>query len=180
MPQYLSPGVYVEDVPGSPPIAGVGTSTAAFIGFVDQQVVMPAQPGKFKLENGKAIPILYELAKEGAPVLVTNWGQFMNSFGDFQAGNSRLAHAVYGFFHNGGTRCYVARVGKDNDGELNATVVEATLKKCEAIDEIAIVAAPGAAKAAVRKAVIEHCAGMEDRFAIIDGLGAATAATEAA
>jgi phage tail sheath protein FI len=31
---YLSPGVYVEEVPsGSRPLEGVGTSIAAFVGF---------------------------------------------------------------------------------------------------------------------------------------------------
>ena len=35
MPQYLSPGVYVEEVPSAvKPIAGAGTSTAAFVGQV--------------------------------------------------------------------------------------------------------------------------------------------------
>ena len=35
MPEYLSPGVYVEEVPPlARPIAGVGTSTAGFIGLV--------------------------------------------------------------------------------------------------------------------------------------------------
>ena len=35
MPQYLSPGVYVEEVPSAvKAIAGVGTSTAGFIGTV--------------------------------------------------------------------------------------------------------------------------------------------------
>ena len=34
MPSYLSPGVYVEEVPsGSRPIEGVGTAVAAFVGF---------------------------------------------------------------------------------------------------------------------------------------------------
>ena len=47
MPQYLSPGVYVEEVPsGSAPIAGVGTSTAGFIGLVADDVQMPLLPGK--------------------------------------------------------------------------------------------------------------------------------------
>ena len=33
MPNYLAPGVYVEEVSsGSKPIEGVGTSVAAFIG----------------------------------------------------------------------------------------------------------------------------------------------------
>ena len=44
MPVYLSPGVYVEEVPGTPPIVGVGTSTAAFIGVVDPAAANPAPP----------------------------------------------------------------------------------------------------------------------------------------
>ena len=42
MPQYLSPGVYVEEVPSAvQPIAGVGTSTAAFIGVMLDEIEMP-------------------------------------------------------------------------------------------------------------------------------------------
>ena len=49
MPTYLSPGVYVEEVPPlARPIAGVGTSTAGFIGVVDNNFTMPDQPGKFE------------------------------------------------------------------------------------------------------------------------------------
>src|SRR5262245_21920317 len=42
MPQYLSPGVYVEEVPSAvKPIAGVSTSTAGFIGIVANQLPVP-------------------------------------------------------------------------------------------------------------------------------------------
>ena len=45
MPSYMSPGVYVEEVPsGSAPIAGVGTSTAGFIGVVPDDASMPSLP----------------------------------------------------------------------------------------------------------------------------------------
>jgi phage tail sheath protein FI len=154
MPVYLSPGVYVEEVPGTPPITGVGTSTAAFIGFVDPAVVMPPTP---------ADPaVLYTLAPVEVPQLVTNWTQFTTKFGDFQAANSILAHAVYGFLNNGGTACYVTRVADITD-------VTVALQKLEAIDEIAIVAVPGSLDDAVQGAVIAHCENMKDRFAIIDG-----------
>jgi phage tail sheath protein FI len=91
MPQYLSPGVYVEEIDsGSRPIEGVGTAVAAFVG----------------------------LAAEGpsdTPVLVTNWAQYTNTFGDFVEG-SYLAHAVYGYFQNGGGSAYVVRVGAGGNG----------------------------------------------------------------
>jgi phage tail sheath protein FI len=86
MPSYLSPGVYVEEVAsGARPIEGVGTSVAAFVGLA------PTGP-------------LNE------PTLVTNWSQYVASFGDFTDGYF-LAHSVYGFFNNGGSSAYVVRVG---------------------------------------------------------------------
>jgi phage tail sheath protein FI len=86
MPQYLSPGVYVEEVEaGSRPIEGAGTAVAAFVGLAARGPV-------------------------NKPTLVTNWNQFVLTFGDFVEG-SYLAHSVYGYFLNGGGACYVVRVG---------------------------------------------------------------------
>ncbi len=52
MPQYLAPGVYVEEVPSAiRPIAGVGTSTAGFIGAVADNVTMPLMPGRTGLKG---------------------------------------------------------------------------------------------------------------------------------
>lgn len=165
MPQYLAPGVYVEEVPPSvQPIAGVGTSTAGFIGEVANGVVMPSEP------------VAYTLADAGEPTLVTSWEQFKNHFGDVQAGNRILAHAVYGFFNNGGTRCWVARVV---DAEA-ANAVQGVLDQFAAIDEIALVAAPGITDPAIQGAIITHCVNTGDRFAILDGLQAPATLTAAA
>jgi len=163
MPQYLSPGVYVEEVPSSSaPIAGVGTSTAGFIGEVAAAVTMPEQPGKLDAQSN---PVPYTVVAAGQPQLITSWLAFKNSFGDIQAGNNTLAHAVYGFFNNGGTRCWITRVA-DVD---SATQVTNALADFAAIDEIAIVAAPGARSIAVQGAILDHCENSGDRFAIIDG-----------
>jgi phage tail sheath protein FI len=76
----------VEEVEaGSRPIEGVGTAVAAFVGL--------AARGPFN-----------------EPTLVTNWSQFVQAFGEFHEG-SYLAHAVYGYFLNGGGACYVVRIG---------------------------------------------------------------------
>lgn len=175
MPQYLSPGVYVEEVPsGSAPIAGVGTSTAGFIGQVADTVVMPPVPGQFQLDAsgdpvldsaGDPIPIRYTVAAAGEAQLITGWEQFKNTFGDFQTGNKTLAHAVYGFFNNGGTRCWITRVTNAAD----TTSVTAALNDFKAIDDIALVAVPGALDAAIQTAILDHCEGVGDRFAILDG-----------
>ncbi len=163
---YKSPGVYVEDVPpSSRPIAGVGTSTAGFVGVVSA-VSMPARP------DGSGS---YALAAAGKAWLVTGWNEFVNQFGAIQTGNALLAHAVYGFFHNGGTRCWVLRLAADAD---LANLAE-LLNEFAAIDEIAIVAAPGIVTQAVQQALLEHCAKTADRVAVLDGVKAPASATAA-
>jgi len=173
MPVYLSPGVYVEEVPGVPPITGVGTSTAAFIGEVDASIAnpdgsaftMPFRPGRPLDPANPVAADFYDLTPIDSPQLITSWSQFMTKFGDFQAGNNVLAHAVYGFFNNGGTACFVTRVTDAAD----VAQIQDALLLLEPIDEIAIVAVPGALDAGVQTAVIDHCVNMKDRFAIIDG-----------
>src|SRR5688500_4039302 len=99
MPTYLTPGVYVEEVPStSKPIEGVGTSIAAFVGLA---------PGG---------PV-------NTPMRISNWTQFAKLFGDpnepdngpFMEG-AYLAHSGYGFFQNGGGLCWVVRVGAGDGG----------------------------------------------------------------
>jgi Bacteriophage tail sheath protein len=86
MPSYLSPGVYVEEVPsGTKPIEGVGTALCAFVGFTEKGPV-------------------------NEPLLVTNWTQYTSNFGGFTEG-AFLSHAVYGYFLNGGGSAYIVRVG---------------------------------------------------------------------
>lgn len=88
MPSYLSPGVYVEEVPASTrPIAGVGTAIAGFVGF--------AAAGPYN-----------------QPVHVANWTQFTETFGDMVE-NYALGKAVYSFFNNGGGRAYIVRIPTD-------------------------------------------------------------------
>lgn len=101
--------------------------------------------------------------------LCTNFGEFKVDFGDFgdfakdDEAKKILAHAVYGFFRNGGTRCYVSKVS--NTAELREVLTE-TL---EAIDEISIVAAPGCTDNVNLSEIKDHCKKMGDRVAVLDG-----------
>jgi phage tail sheath protein FI len=85
MPEYLSPGVYVEEISlGPKPIEGVSTSTAGFLGAAERGAEYPR--------------------------LVTSWLDFQRWYGSYVPDVSYLAYAVQGFFDNGGQRCYVSRV----------------------------------------------------------------------
>ena len=97
--------------------------------------------------------------------LCTNFTEFKNYFGDFSPdtdedkGQNTLAHAVYGFFRNGGTRCYVTWISEAAD-------IDSVLKDFEAIDEITILVAPGNKDLGIK--IKEHCEQMGNRVAILD------------
>jgi phage tail sheath protein FI len=104
MPEYLAPGVYVEEVDtGSKPIEGVSTSTAGMVGVTERGPV-------------------------NVPILVTSYGEYVRWFGErlkaqnFANGDDRhcfLPHAVEGFFTNGGKRVYITRI--EANGATRAT-----------------------------------------------------------
>ena len=106
-----APGVYVEEVPSAvKPIAGRGHQHRWLCWHLGrhyrrvepsrQKSGMPAKPA------GGPMP----RPPSGSPQALNSWTEFTQKFGDIQAANQYLAHAVYGFFNNGGTRCWVARV----------------------------------------------------------------------
>ena len=145
MPAYHAPDVYVEEVPSGPrPIEAVGTSTPGFVGVAPDARARPNEA-----------------------VAINNWSQFLREFAEESASSTPLSNAVFGFFQNGGTRCYVVNVGRDNP--ITGTGQERSgLGVLEQIDEIAIVAAPGYTDAASYDALLGHCERMEDRVAILD------------
>lgn len=103
MGNYLSPGLYLEEVSGgAKTIAGVGTSTGAFVGIAEKGI------------KNKA-------------VLVTNWSQFVKEFGNFIP-NAYLAYGVYSFFAEGGTSCYVVRASSDDAKSASVSVKDGSVE----------------------------------------------------
>jgi hypothetical protein len=85
MPEYLHPGVYIEEIePGPRPIEGVPTSTAAILGETERGSITPR--------------------------LVTSYKDYQRWFGDVFDPNKFLPYAINGFFENGGTRAFVCRL----------------------------------------------------------------------
>src|SRR5215471_1288585 len=119
MPEYLAPGVYVEEVSfRSKSIEGVSTSVAGFVG-----------PTRFGPTGGDA-------------ELVTSFPEFSRVFGgldkltftdpadetaELPAWDNYMAHAVRAFFDNGGTKLYISRIfepredaGDDGPSDIDA------------------------------------------------------------
>jgi uncharacterized protein len=104
MPEYVSPGVFVEEAPaGARPIEGVGTSTAAFVGAT------PSGP-------------------LDAPLMVHSFAEFQAQFGAL-AVDMPLGYAVQHYFTNGGREALIARVAPSGstltDANLSSTALEA-------------------------------------------------------
>src|SRR4029079_4649723 len=88
MPEYLHPGVYIEEIERGPrPIEGVPTSTAALLGEAERGSVTPR--------------------------LVTSYKDYKRWFGDVFHPKKYLPYAANGFFENGGKRGYVCRIVGD-------------------------------------------------------------------
>src|SRR5215510_3439623 len=109
MPEYLAPGVYVEETSfRSKSIEGVSTTTTGFIG--------PSRYGPVDLE----------------PDVVTSLGEFERTYGDRQQLNfsdtgvidNYLWHAVRAFFEEGGKRLYISRVFRagSDDGRASGSL----------------------------------------------------------
>jgi phage tail sheath protein FI len=135
-----TPGVYVQEVEAGPrPIQAVGTSTAVFIGDAPLPEAM--------VNQARA---------------VNNWSEFVARFMPEQNRQSTvLSNAVYGFFENGGSRCFVVNTG-------GAAGIQDALAAAAIEDEIAIVVAPGRSDAATHAALQAHCEDLKDRVAILD------------
>jgi phage tail sheath protein FI len=99
-----APGVYIDEIQLPGAIAGVGTSTAAFVG--------PARRGPMN-----------------KPEFLTSWTQFVNKFGSLDPDDPLgpfivdpvdvwATHAVRGFFENGGKSCYFVRIGLGKQSSL--------------------------------------------------------------
>jgi phage tail sheath protein FI len=105
MPEYLTPGVYVEEVSfRAPSIEGVGTSTTGFAGVTLTGPMVTTPDTKLR-----------------TPELLTSFGDFQNVYGSYNnlklSGScytNYMAMAVKAFFDNGGSQLYVSRVFAQN------------------------------------------------------------------
>ena len=172
MPEYLAPGVFVEEIDsGSKPIEGVGINTGAFIGYaksgdfnkptfitnwsqfcqffgeeenaltrgLSQELgmnvsqVRSTQKASRKGWTEFASSVIQRAVQEKTTA-VKSWPEFLKKYNISQSGQpymdgSYLAHAVRGYYDNGGSRAYVVRIARPEDMEALAYTPEVTAKK---------------------------------------------------
>lgn len=195
MPNYLTPGIYVEEISGgSKPLESGATNVVGFLGVAEKGPV-------------------------NEPTLVTNWTAYTKIFGTMHT-QGWLGHAVYLFFQNGGTKAYINNLmtvsppkktksvpvsapatsyGTEGEGQSESSPVEEVaevltpskvsnpenitkyiigkdegpgkrtgLYLFDEITDISIVAAPGVSDPAAWDALLSHCERNKFRVAILD------------
>jgi uncharacterized protein len=177
MPEYLAPGVFIEEISSrAKSIQGVGTSVAGLVG--------PTRTGPLR----------------GKPEVLTSFESFQGIFGDARPlvfGNALVTNhtaiAAKAFFDNGGKQLYAVRVVKDVNhggsdgvapgasdyaGESDVQKGSTGLTSLEDVDDVSIVMTPaaaaipgdgaGAEHLAVVLEVQKHCRKMRYRVGLVD------------
>jgi len=144
MAAYDVPGVYVEEVStGAKPIGAASTSVPALVGLA---------PRSDRFVN--------------EPRACNYWSEFVRDFMDEDSKGTNLAQAVYGFFQNGGRRCYVLNIG--SHGSVAGDARKRTgILALEPFDEPSMIAAPGYTTPGDHRALLDFAENFQ-RFAILD------------
>jgi phage tail sheath protein FI len=160
--QYATPGVYRKTEYAQSRWREFHTGVPVFLGLTTKWPANPPQKWPTK------------------PPVLSAWEQFKDYFGDPKPG-SYLPYAVRGFFENGGQQCYVVPLRS-----LDLRHVEDALHASEPLHTVDLVCLPDLfatpdrpataeayrayfqSYAQVQAAVVQHCAEVGGRFAILD------------
>ena len=188
MATYLTPGVYVEEIPKFPPsVAPVATAIPAFIGYTEKDdlklkatrieslVDFEQLFGGPQLETDITVSINETSAAGGKPatsVVTANLDPAKRS-------KHVLYYALQLFYANGGNTAYVVSAGKYNAIASGPTLsgLQAALEPVRTADEPTLIVIPEATSLAIgdfktlTDAALSQCKNLGDRFAIIDAHG---------
>jgi len=186
MPEYLAPGVYVEEVAKLPPsIQALPTQICVFIGYTQRH----SRDGQSLLLTPQHLSSLLQYQEyfgHDAPhqyaLQACTTGQVGDvSFAkqDYQlhqvSANFLLYRSMALFFSNGGSECYVISVGDYTNKPSAADLINA-LPVARSIKQATLCAIPDAVSlptaadcASVQQALVQHCAVQSHPcFAILD------------
>jgi phage tail sheath protein FI len=196
MPSYKTPGVYVEEVPGSPPgVVAVATAVPAFIGYTEKAVgaqgedltrvpTRIASLQEYEAHFGRppvralSIAVDKRVTASGALLgVAVSWsvepGGLPSQF---------LHYALQLYFANGGGPCHVYSVGPYGVASKQAFLDAITA--LETVDEPTLLVCPDAVNlsdadhGAVVDGALASCSKLRDRFAIIDVRNAIAGGTD--
>ena len=171
-----TPGVYIDELSLFPPsVAQVDTAVPAFIG-----------PTRMHLKDGKTVLNIPTRVKSIAEFRAwfgggpdRNLTVVLDPLNGVESVTANAAFYLYDsllmYFGNGGEKCYVVSTGQYAAGPPTAASYTAALDGLRKYDEPTLVVLPDAvsltaagALASVQQAALDHCQGLQDRFAVLD------------
>jgi len=179
MPDYRTPGVYINEIPHFPPsISQVETAIPAFIGYTqksgDGLFIAKRITSLIEFEQiyGIAYPErmeakLSDAASEILPKIEVSIPS---------ASPYLLYYQISMFYNNGGGPCYIIAVGSyDSTFNVDKTALLKGLEACKVVDEVALLAIPEIVNLIededikeLNDAMLAQCNLLKDRFAILD------------
>ena len=142
MPEYLAPGVYVEETSiRARTIEGVPTGAAAFLGETQRGPTNPTR--------------------------VTSLAEYETRFG----GVGLMAQAARGFFENGGQHCLVARVVGEDGNDGAGVGVDDYAARLAQIDDVQVFYAPNALQTpGLAELLLRDVEARRNGFCLLDAL----------
>ncbi len=187
MPEYKTPGVYIEEIPKLPPsIASVETAIPAFIGYTDKARLKEDNDlflKPYRISSMLEYEQYYGLAFPEISIEVTfdttNPAKIdvQGKVNPATASKFMMYYSLQLFFANGGGPCYITSVGSYTS--TGGIVMDGDLKKgldeVAKIDEVTLILFPDGLSISVAgnyyalyKEALDQCAELKDRFAVMD------------
>ena len=187
MPEYKTPGVYIEEIPHLPPsIASVETAIPAFIGYTEK--AQWKEPGDLINKPWRIESLLqYEQyfgypdpEKESLTVAFTNSGSRTDVNGkvdETKRSKFLMHYSMQMFYANGGGPCWITSVGDyvTTGGEIVAQNLKDGLAEVAKVNEVTLLVFPDAINLAassdyydVFSAAIAQAVDLQDRFVVMD------------
>lgn len=187
MPEYKTPGVYVEEIPKLPPsIASVETAIPAFIGYTEKAQWKEANDLRNRPWRIESL-LQYEQffgfpdpEKESLSVAFTTSGSRTEVNGKVdEAKRSKflMYYSLQMFFDNGGGPCWITSVGdyQSTGGVIIAQNLKDGLAEVAKINEVTLLVFPDAVNLDsssdyydVYDTAIDQCVDLKDRFTVLD------------
>lgn len=178
MPEYLVPGVFVEELAHLPPVvAEVESAVPAFVGYT-------AFARRERAGDLRGVPQRIRSLLEFEALYGTAWPDIVQRVevdqkGAFLSVGINNAYHLYDalrlFFANGGGDCYIVSVGGfSTRGRVTAAALVAGMQALAPIDDVSLLLCPdavalsAAGRAKLQQAALAQCAELQDRFAVFD------------
>ena len=187
MPEYKTPGVYVEEIPKLPPsIASVETAIPAFIGYTEKAQWKEANDLRnrpWRIESMLQYEQFFgfpDPEKESLSVAFTTSGSRTEVNGkvdETKRSKFLMYYSLQMFFDNGGGPCWITSIGDylSTGGVIIAQNLKDGLAEVAKINEVTLLVFPDAVNLDsssdyydVYDTAIDQCVELKDRFTVLD------------